>query len=135
MSMEDVGDDDEVVFGARRTEDFGWKHLLDMATCTECCFFLTRRRPPRSTLFPYTTLFRSLPPTRKAPSAPATTWTTALSAESCTARSEEHTSELQSPMYLVCRLLLGYERSTASFEAWHRGTGRQLVPEWTGDRS
>src|SRR5437764_9089293 len=68
------------------------------------------RRPPRSTLFPYTTLFRSirrrgwgrragptfrrlgrrrLPPVRSGP-----------------ARSEEHTSELQSPMYLVCRLLL-----------------------------
>src|SRR5436189_1026202 len=60
------------------------------------------RRPPRSTLFPYTTLFRSgwssrrrsscRRPLRRSPS-PAT-------------RSEEHTSELQSPMYLVCRLLL-----------------------------
>ena len=36
MSMEDVGDDDEVVFGAGRIEDFSWKQLLDMATCTEC---------------------------------------------------------------------------------------------------
>src|SRR5437879_8193474 len=75
------------------------------------------RRPPRSTLFPYTTLFRSCnvplaqilerrpaglifsggPASvydRKAPSIPAPL------------RSEEHTSELQSPMYLVCRLLL-----------------------------
>jgi len=36
MSMEGVGDDDEVVFGAGRIEDFSWKQLLDMATCTEC---------------------------------------------------------------------------------------------------
>ncbi|MHB1725018.1 MAG: 4Fe-4S dicluster domain-containing protein, partial [Acidimicrobiales bacterium] len=36
MSMESVGDDDEVVFGAGRIEDFSWKQLLDMATCTEC---------------------------------------------------------------------------------------------------
>jgi Fe-S oxidoreductase len=36
MSMEDVGEDDEVVFGAGRIEDFSWKQLLDMTTCTEC---------------------------------------------------------------------------------------------------
>jgi len=36
MSMEDVGEDDEVVFGAGRIEDFSWKQLLDLATCTEC---------------------------------------------------------------------------------------------------
>ena len=36
MSMEDVGDNDEVVFGAGRIEDFSWKQLLDLATCTEC---------------------------------------------------------------------------------------------------
>src|SRR5437764_9601550 len=56
-------------------------------------------RPPRSTLFPYTTLFRS-PPRCPRPciSCPA--------AARRARRSEEHTSELQSPMYLVCRLLL-----------------------------
>src|SRR5215467_14839257 len=61
-------------------------------------FFLMIRRPPRSTLFPYTTLFRSPRPP------PAWTW----SKPSCTwrRRSEEHTSELQSPCNLVCRLLL-----------------------------
>src|SRR5437879_8721538 len=59
-------------------------------------------RPPRSTLFPYTTLFRSRPPTRAGGS--CTGRTSATSAG--TTRSEEHTSELQSPMYLVCRLLL-----------------------------
>src|SRR5437879_10005994 len=86
-------------------------------------FFLMIPRPPRSTLFPYTTLFRSLVlRSRK--------WKTATGKEeligcqgTVTAelkageegmvrvhgelwRSEEHTSELQSPMYLVCRLLL-----------------------------
>src|SRR5437762_14370999 len=78
-------------------------------SCIVCLFyyffFLMIRRPPRSTLFPYTTLFRS-------------SWervhhsadTVFQSAQSLTpwgmSRSEEHTSELQSPMYLVCRLLL-----------------------------
>src|SRR2546430_4035020 len=63
------------------------------------------RRPPRSTLFPYTTLFRSS--TRF-----ATTFRSSLSAirtaggSSCHSRSEEHTSELQSQSNLVCRLLL-----------------------------
>src|SRR5687767_15399594 len=73
------------------------------------------RRPPRSTLFPYTTLFRSeatvactlAAPSRVASAAatgsPGATWTP----ESAQAtRSEEHTSELQSLAYLVCRLLL-----------------------------
>src|SRR5215813_6601670 len=60
------------------------------------------RRPPRSTLFPYTTLFRSPGSTRSCSGA---------STISCTpfarrARSEEHTSELQSRPHLVCRLLL-----------------------------
>src|SRR2546426_5108002 len=75
-------------------------------------FFLMIRRPPRSTLFPYTTLFRSLQDwtsevaagvkegiSRKAPT--STTWP-----RSVRDRSEEHTSELQSPCNLVCRLLL-----------------------------
>src|ERR1017187_4866949 len=59
------------------------------------------RRPPRSTLFPYTTLFRSH---RGAPASRSEPWPT--SPGSCQDRSEEHTSELQSPMHLVCRLLL-----------------------------
>src|SRR2546427_2031815 len=59
------------------------------------------RRPPRSTLFPYTTLFRSLPrPPRKA-SGPG-----GRSFPPGKKRSEEHTSELQSQSNLVCRLLL-----------------------------
>src|SRR5438309_5668285 len=61
------------------------------------------RRPPRSTLFPYTTLFRSSRPSaRLPPSASAS----ALQLCPATKRSEEHTSELQSQFHLVCRLLL-----------------------------
>src|SRR5215203_7195975 len=62
-------------------------------------FFLMIRRPPRSTLFPYTTLFRSRTPRR----GPLTTRPRGLPRGP---RSEEHTSELQSRQYLVCRLLL-----------------------------
>src|SRR3989441_5119458 len=82
-------------------------------------FFLMIRRPPRSTLFPYTTLFRSIvarclerrqaelaelerdpgPLERVTPPFPRMSYTEAV-------RSEEHTSELQSLAYLVCRLLL-----------------------------
>src|SRR6266581_8601048 len=65
-------------------------------------FFLMIRRPPRSTLFPYTTLFRS-------PSAPPIELPATAAGPHCWSnarRSEEHTSELQSPVHLVCRLLL-----------------------------
>src|SRR3712207_7263369 len=74
------------------------------------------RRPPRSTLFPYTTLFRSRCLSRSSPgdSRPAPPHRAASSIgsadhgrpRSASARSEEHTSELQSRQYLVCRLLL-----------------------------
>src|SRR5436853_6500429 len=66
-------------------------------------FFLMIRRPPRSTLFPYTTLFRSL--VEAALQATAGGRLPAGSAAGRT-RSEEHTSELQSLRHLVCRLLL-----------------------------
>src|SRR5437763_3605776 len=81
-------------------------------------FFLMLRRPPRSTLFPYTTLFRSRPQEgrrTRSDEAPRGLVRRALrsvparragAARRGRARSEEHTSELQSPMYLVCRLLL-----------------------------
>src|SRR5690348_18059088 len=91
------------------------------------------RRPPRPTLFPYTTLFRSSGATAKTrvevgpkltvsptcarpPSAPIAKTSTVVSppprtkrkrpSEEVASRSEEHTSELQSPVHLVCRLLL-----------------------------
>src|ERR1017187_10679530 len=66
------------------------------------CFFLMIRRPPRSTLFPYTTLFRSTGAVVEF--ALDMLWSRWAGGHS--ERSEEHTSELQSPMYLVCRLLL-----------------------------
>src|SRR5256885_9378022 len=86
-------------------------------------FFLIIRRPPRSTLFPYTTLFRSglgsavvatsgrrlpsmMPLAYTATGAMSRITASALTAILLMARSEEHTSELQSPCNLVCRLLL-----------------------------
>src|SRR2546429_4409021 len=95
------------------------------------------RRPPRSTLFPYTTLFRSpgagarrhnhtTSPVRRAPHQasvrarpsalvrvnPAATYVKAV-------RSEEHTSELQSRLHLVCRLLLEKKKKKLLLENWH----------------
>src|SRR3712207_7086719 len=87
------------------------------------------RRPPRSTLFPYTTLFRSRNErdSRSSPrarirsyaiSAGTSSTTTAFSPSSASARrSEEHTSELQSRQYLVCRLLL--EKKKIELHARH----------------
>src|SRR6266508_5819827 len=71
-------------------------------------FFLMIRRPPRSTLFPYTTLFRSRRPPRRwrRRGAWGSTWTS---------RSEEHTSELQSRGHLVCRLLLEKKKKNIDF--------------------
>src|SRR3712207_7642759 len=103
-------------------------------------FFLMIRRPPRSTLFPYTTLFRSLRAVgqphglsvtmtegwsrrrvrevtegsavpRRAPEPVAGVWTGPSES-----RSEEHTSELQSRQYLVCRLLLEKKKNTTTDE-------------------
>src|SRR6476620_11892456 len=65
-------------------------------------FFLMIRRPPRSTLFPYTTLFRSTHPEHVGGNATVAAAGRPLAA----GRSEEHTSALQSRQYLVCRLLL-----------------------------
>src|SRR5438876_5807173 len=69
-------------------------------------FFLMIRRPPRSTLFPYTTLFRSNQQQGPIPSAATVTARVIIAETARMARSEEHTSELQSPVHLVCRLLL-----------------------------
>src|SRR5207237_10889003 len=74
-------------------------------------FFLMIRRPPSSTLFPYTTLFRSLSlELQRVALAKLDDLTEFLRGHSCQksrwARSEEHTSELQSHLNLVCRLLL-----------------------------
>src|SRR5260370_27189408 len=83
------------------------KHVLSSLRRASSFFFLMIRRPPRSTLFPYTTLFRS-PRGAAALSRnancgiPDVRW----EAEGTFWRSEEHTSELQSHLNIVCRLLL-----------------------------
>src|SRR3989449_4609996 len=92
------------------------------------------RRPPRSTLFPYTTLFRSevlrrLKADERTRSLPVIVLTASreepdiaaayrLGANSYIVRSEEHTSELQSRLHLVCRLLLEKKKKTAHSSRW-----------------
>src|SRR3712207_8565853 len=93
----------------------------------QCCivlfFFLMIRRPPRSTLFPYTTLFRSLPvgiqqglpvPERRPAQHRVVGPQLQQSPGGLGERSEEHTSELQSRQYLVCRLLLEKKKNNVS---------------------
>src|SRR3712207_8210470 len=100
----------------------------EMNTQLQWClfFFLMIRRPPRSTLFPYTTLFRSNIPkvTYSDPEVASIGLTTAKAtekygAENVTARSEEHTSELQSRQYLVCRLLLEKKKQNQVYHSHH----------------
>src|SRR2546425_5504826 len=99
------------------------------------------RRPPRSTLFPYTTLFRSRSTERDAgmtstapncsgspaPSAGGAVRRNSAStrARSSSTRSEEHTSELQSLAYLVCRLLLEKKKKTAPIDDYALAEGHQ----------
>src|SRR3712207_8787419 len=93
------------------------------------CFFLMIRRPPRSPLFPYTTLFRSRAPgSPPPPSARTTRPARSAACRPCRPaapppgrgrgrrRSEEHTSELQSRQYLVCRLLLEKKKNHGYYE-------------------
>src|SRR5262245_64331008 len=78
-------------------------------------FFLMIRRPPRSTLFPYTTLFRSHAANgrgRALAGARAAHRYPVVRADESRGRSEEHTSELQSLRHLVCRLLLEKKKKT-----------------------
>src|SRR6476620_2069422 len=83
---------------------FGAHELIQSPDTVFLMFFLMIRRPPRSTLFPYTTLFRSdATRMRQVWAIPSAIVGGALLLG---ARSEEHTSELQSRQYLVCRLLL-----------------------------
>src|SRR3954464_7935762 len=101
-------------------------------------FFLMIRRPPRSTLFPYTTLFRSSG--RATPASigrnPGSMWNRS--------RSEEHTSELQSHDNLVCRLLLEKKKSanrsltfstTGRFRRAPRASPDAGAPRWRGGRA
>src|SRR2546430_12047595 len=77
-------------------------------------FFLMIRRPPRSTLFPYTTLFRSVWARHNFPR--STVRVIRPSSATSLSRSEEHTSELQSQSNLVCRLLL--EKKKKKVDQW-----------------
>src|SRR2546428_8431658 len=82
------------------------------------------RRPPRSTLFPYTTLFRSPPPAIQEPVEVSLRKPVALGFRSRRpeARSEEHTSELQSRSDLVCRLLLEKKKNKKASIAYPTAT-------------
>src|SRR5258708_24753982 len=87
-------------------------------------FFLMIRRPPRSTLFPYTTLFRSGEKERIAQC--ARLFGAAILHEGASAlRSEEHTSELQSPDHLVCRLLLEKKKTYTYIPRITRSTAQR----------
>src|SRR5258705_12401453 len=92
--------------------------ITTVSICAILYFFLMIRRPPRSTLFPYTTLFRSivkipltrvirrLSPAEKEKLKERQKQASLLFGHRLDSRSEEHTSELQSLRHLVCRLLL-----------------------------
>src|SRR6266702_8181562 len=94
-------------------------------------FFLMIRRPPRSTLFPYTTLFRSGAMPEGSPGAAAL--------HPCRhpshrrrkpvprRRSEEHTSELQSRGHLVCRLLLEKKKNTCNYPTTNQHLSQQIT--------
>src|SRR5690348_17750940 len=105
-------------------------------------FFLMLRRPPRSTLFPYTTLFRSYaacstpthPSSRRSgstssPTCPRCSTASKPTSHPRSARSEEHTSELQSPVHLVCRLLLEKKKKTNTTTA-HASTPTFTFPTY-----
>src|SRR5256886_8837587 len=89
------------------------------------------RRPPRSTLFPYTTLFRSPHTPRRPMSAtvqlPASPSATAPARYPRAMRSEEHTSELQSQSNLVCRLLLEKKKKKNN-TLTHKHIQQQYIP-------
>src|SRR5256885_12168923 len=99
------------------------------------------RRPPRSTLFPYTTLFRSVMLSQRAREAIEHTQSSSFSCDlkkwmqiaegyEKGQRSEEHTSELQSPCNLVCRLLLEKKNSCVSYQrSSHGSEGTMLFRE------
>src|ERR1039457_6426605 len=98
-----------VTFEAARLHDESINSQQPSLRAVSVClfFFLMIRRPPRSTLFPYTTLFRS-----ERQQAGACGRHAAAGRDGFDFRSEEHTSELQSPCNLVCRLLLEKKKDT-----------------------
>src|SRR2546422_2915047 len=99
------------------------------------------RRPPRSTLFPYTTLFRSdrartrLARASSASACAEASWASSVEVSSFTItsplrtnRSEEHTSELQSRLHLVCRLLLEKKKKKKVTLMYHRHNIHRSAP-------
>src|SRR2546422_1702923 len=95
-------------------------------------FFLMIRRPPRSTLFPYTTLFRSVglsstTNTRTPVNMPSLGATVMPPAGCFSRRSEEHTSELQSRLHLVCRLLLEKKKQDSRANTYQQRTNSIAV--------
>src|SRR5438309_9330887 len=86
------------------------------------------RRPPRSTLFPYTTLFRSIHAGMSSDGmqiAPMNPWLHMYSH----GRSEEHTSELQSQFHLVCRLLLEKKKKNTNILPHAQETHYHIIPD------
>src|SRR2546423_10992526 len=98
-----------------------------------CFFFLMIRRPPRSTLFPYTTLFRSVFAFPRgcgvAGRERGTDFAGGVPRRRPSARSGEHTSELQSLAYLVCRLLLEKKKNTTLCSSWFSAPWSTPIPQ------
>src|SRR5699024_12460861 len=109
---------------AHRTRPVVTQDLL--MTISFIVFFLTLPRPPRSTLFPYTTLFRSR--SHSVSDTGISRWCinfpTTCTLRVQARRSEEHTSELQSRFELVCRLLLEKKQPVRTREPWTRQASR-----------
>src|SRR2546429_3341981 len=101
------------------------------AQCLFFFFFLMIRRPPRSTLFPYTTLFRSVVqagPVRVEAVGRGRHRPQAHDQVAARHRSEEHTSELQSRLHLVCRLLLEKKKKTYDGPSTRMSAPRPSAP-------
>src|SRR5476649_2995112 len=102
--------------------------LRFVSFCILFFFFLMIRRPPRSTLFPYTTLFRSSQGAdvrrRRAHPVLGRAW----------GRSEEHTSELQSHSDLVCRLLLEKKKKTTKESYFKKKQNKKQKPQQTDNQ-
>src|SRR6266496_4994819 len=90
-------------------------------SCFLLFFFLMIRRPPRSTLFPYTTLFRARRPPARGPQLAG------RGDAGRAPRSEEHTSELQSRRDLVCRLLLEKKKNSTLFRVFEKKKKHEIT--------
>src|SRR5207253_11253695 len=101
---------------------------LFRASVSLLLFFLNLRRPPRSTLFPYTTLFRSIELGDRQIVALPPSVAAVVRDPQMVERSEEHTSELQSRGHLVCRLLLEKKKTRADHRLWTGGVRPRARP-------